>query len=286
MKKQRTTIILVMLLIISSLVFLYPDISDYWNSMRQTRVISNYEENMDILEENEYEQILALAQEYNEELALLSKNSYENGEPVDEYYQSMLNLNDSNMMGYITIEKIDIDLPIYHGTSESVLSIGTGHLEGSSLPIGGDSTHTVITGHRGLATSMLFTDLDKLELGDTFTLTILSQTLTYEIDQILIVEPEEVDKLSIVDGEDYCTLITCTPFGVNTHRILVRGTRTDNLENDTESIIRVTPEAILIDPMLVVPFIVLPIVIVLLAVLFFTPSSRKGTRKGKSYLKQ
>ncbi len=273
MKKRRTTVVLVLVLLISSLIFLYPNISDYWNSMRQTRVIAEYQESTSTMSEDVYEDILASAQAYNEELVSLSKSKYENGEPVDEDYANQLNINDTNVMGYITIDKIDVNLPIYHGTSDSVLSIGTGHLEGSSLPIGGESTHTVITGHRGLATATLFTNLDQIEVGDVFTLTVLSQTLTYQVDQILIVDPEEVDNISIVEGEDYCTLVTCTPFGINTERILVRGTRIENIEADTS--IEVTAEAELIEPFIVVPFIAVPILLLLLVLMIILPASKK-----------
>ena len=272
MKKYRTTVLLVILLIISSLIFLYPNFSDYWNSLHQTRVIADYEESMSNIEEEDYTAIFEEAEKYNEELNRSNKQKFENGEPVDEHYTSLLNLNDNHMMGYITIDKIDVDLPIYHGTAEPILAVGTGHLEGSSLPIGGEGTHTVITGHRGLPTATLFTHLDQVEKGDIFTLSILSETLTYQVDQILIVKPEEVDDIKIVKGEDYCTLITCTPFGINTDRILVRGTRIENIEDD---MVRTTSEAVRIDPLIVVPFIAVPVVLLLLLLVFITPASKE-----------
>ena len=269
MRKDTPTVIFVLLLIISALIFFYPDFSDYWNSLHQTEVITDYEESMKDLDEEDYTEIFDLAQKYNEDLASSNAHGYKNGEPVNKDYVSLLNPNDTNMMGYVTIDKIDVDLPIYHGTADSALAIGAGHLEGSSLPIGGESSHTVITGHRGLATATLFTDLNEVEVGDVFTLSILSKIFTYKVDQILIVEPKEIDNISIIDGEDYCTLVTCTPYGINTDRILVRGTRIPN--DEKVPILRVTPEAELIDPMIVVPFVIIPVVMLLLISTFVAP---------------
>lgn len=167
-------------------------------------------------------------------------------------------------MGYITIDKINVQLPIYHGTSDSVLQVGVGHLEGTSLPVGGASTHCVLSAHRGLPSAVLFTNLDRLEAGDTFTVTVLDRLLTYEVDQISIVLPEQVQDLLITDGQDYMTLMTCTPYGINTHRLLVRGRR---VENAAEKHINVTPDATRIDPMLVAPVVALPILLLLLTVL-------------------
>ncbi len=274
MKQQKSTIFLVMMLIVSSLIFLYPNISSYWNSLHQTSVIANYEKNMKNLDNENYEEIISSAKEYNEYLASLLNQKFENGSPVDENYLNQLKVeDDDNIMGYISIDKIDVYLAIYHGTSSSVLAAGTGHLEGSSLPIGGESTHTVITGHRGLPTAILFTNLDLIEIDDVFTLNILSETLTYQVDQILIVPPNDVKDIKITQGEDYCTLVTCTPFGINTDRILVRGTRIENIK---ETNVQITNEADAINPMIVALVIAVALIFVYMLVIFCIPTSKKG----------
>lgn len=183
----------------------------------------------------------------------------------DEYY-SVLDVAGNGIIGYVDIPKIDVELPVYHGTSDQILNMAVGHLEGSSLPIGGESRHAVLSAHRGLPSAKLFTDLDKMEVGDTFTITVLNQVLTYEVDQILIVEPAQLESLNIVDGEDYCTLLTCTPYGINTHRLLVRGHR---IENEQGSIV-IQREAIKIPAYIAAPAIAIPILFILLLVLMFT----------------
>lgn len=166
-----------------------------------------------------------------------------------EFYNSVLSVDDNGMMGYITIPELRLKLAIYHGVDESVLQVGIGHIEGSSLPVGGESTHCVLSGHRGLPSAKLFTDIDKLELGDVFMLHVYDEVLTYEVDQILIVEPEDYSALAIEEGKDYCTLVTCTPYGINTHRLLVRGHR---IENRTIDGTRVTSDAIKVNKYLVI----------------------------------
>ena len=181
-------------------------------------------------------------------------------------------------MGYIEIPSIDVMLPIYHGTSEEVLQTAIGHIEGSSLPIGGPSTHCVISGHRGLPSARLFTDIDQLSEGDTFTLLVLDETLTYEVDQIRIVEPDDTSLLTIEEGQDLCTLVTCTPYGVNSHRLLVRGHRVENQE--TAGVLRITADAMMIDSRYVAPVIAVPILIIVILVMVLRPLGRRK-KKGK-----
>ena len=191
-------------------------------------------------------------------------------------YESTLDVTGTGIMGYITIEKIGVELPIYHGTSDAVLQVAAGHLEGTSLPVGGASTHAVISAHRGLPSAKLFTNLDQLEVGDTFTITVLDRTLTYEVDNISIVLPTETDSLKVSEGKDYVTLMTCTPYGINTHRLLVRGRRIttpDKLKH-----IRVTSDAIKIEPILTAPIMALPLLLVLLFWLLFAPRKRSSTK--------
>lgn len=215
-------------LIIALSVLLYPTVSNYLYEKNGARVISSYDENAVQLSESEKQVMLEAARQYNQELLgnieLLDPFSPIKKE-VDARYQSLLNTNEAGMMGYIRIPKIKVELPVYHGTEETVLQSGVGHFEGTSLPVGGESTHTVLTGHRGLPSKLLFTDMDELTEGDIFYIKILGETLAYQIDQILTVEPEDTKALTIVPGMDYATLVTCTPYAVNTHRLLVRGVR-------------------------------------------------------------
>ena len=268
-KKKRggklSTIILVLILLVGLGIMLYPTISDYWNSFHQTRAIASYDEVVSQLDETDYESLFAAAEAYNEHLRQLSLPYAQYEELEDEYY-SVLDVAGNGIIGYVSISKIDVELPIYHGTSDTVLNTAVGHLEGSSLPIGGESRHAVLSAHRGLPSAKLFTNLDKMEVGDTFTITVLNQVLTYEVDQILIVEPTQLESLNVVEGEDYCTLLTCTPYGVNTHRLLVRGHR---IENEQGSIV-IHREAIKIPAYIAAPAIAIPILFILLVVLLFT----------------
>lgn len=277
MKKNRVGIvILIVIFLVGLSLLLYPTISDYWNSLHQSRAIGSYIEDAAALEDDTYEQILADARSYNQALAGRAAH-YELTAEEQEEYERMLNISESGVIGYIEIVKIDCRLPIYHGTDESVLQRGVGHLEGTSLPVGGESTHCVISGHRGLPSTNLFTDLDKLEAGDTFCLYVLDEVLTYEVDQIRIVEPQETEELKIVEGKDYCTLVTCTPYGINTHRLLVRGHRVENAAGTDSS--RVTADAMQIEPTIVAPLLAVPILLVLLV---GWGIKTRGRRKGKT----
>lgn len=240
-------------------ILLYPGFSEYWNSKVQSRAIVNYESVLDKMDPKDYSAIFEEAYKYNDALSK-TKNPLLHYKTVSGY-RAALNVTGNGMIGYLKIDRIGVELPIYHGTSESVLNKGVGHLEGSSLPVGGESTHSVMSAHRGLPSAKLFTDLDRLEVGDTFQIVVLDQVLTYQVDQIKIVTPKEIGDLQIIEGGDYCTLFTCTPYGINTHRLLVRGIR---IETVTEKpIIYVSNEAFRIEPLLVTPAVAAPMLFVL-----------------------
>ncbi|PSJ32088.1 sortase [Peptostreptococcus russellii] len=263
-KKNKITIndiIRLIVLLVAFSVLLYPTLSSYLNEKNSSKVVSYYDEESIKLSETEKEQMLEDARAYNQEMLgnidLIDPSSKENTE-IDERYQSLLNPDGTGMMGYIHIPKINIELPIYHGTSEAVLQAGVGHFWGTSLPVGGESTHTVLTGHRGLPTKTLFTNIDKLEEGDIFYIKVLDETLAYQIDQILTVLPEETDALAIESGKDYATLVTCTPYAINTHRLLVRGYRIPYEEaTEQESDVDVKPELSFTAKVLIVTIIVI-----------------------------
>ena len=255
---------------------LYPAVSDYWNSKHQTRAIAVYSEEVSGLDKDQYQALWADAAAYNASLRERD-NAYLLTEEQKAAYEQLLNVSGLGIMGYIEIPSIDCSLPIYHGTEESVLQIAIGHLEWSSLPVGGESTHCVLSGHRGLPSAKLFTNLDKLQEGDVFLLRVLDEVLTYEVDQILIVEPQEIAALQIAEGEDLCTLVTCTPYGINTHRLLVRGHR---IENAPEArLVRVTADAVQIEPLLVAPIVALPMLLLLL-ILLLLPKRPKNDNGG------
>ena len=277
MKKHLSTIILIFVFLIGLSLLLYPSLSNYWNSFHASRAIATYVEQAANLEEDTCSELLAAAESYNDALPS-RENTFSLSDAENETYQSLLNIGGTGIMGYIEIDSLDVSLPIYHGTDEAVLQIAVGHLDWSSLPVGGESTHCVLSGHRGLPSAKLFTNLDKLTEGDTFVLRVLDEVLTYEVDQILIVEPHETDALRIVPGEDLCTLVTCTPYGVNTHRLLVRGHR---VENSPEALtVHVTADALQIEPIIVAPLIAAPILLVLLIALLL-PRRGKNRRKDK-----
>ena len=255
MKKRLSTMLLILIFLIGLSLLLYPTVSDYWNSLHQSRAIAEYAEQVANLDDDLYEGLWAAAQRYNETL-LDKADRYDMTEEERAEYESLLNVSGNGIIGYIEIPMIQCSLPIYHGTEESVLQIAVGHIEGSSLPTGGAGTHCVLSGHRGLPSAKLFTDLDQLAEGDTFILRILDETLTYEVDQIRTVEPYELDDLGIEEGKDYCTLVTCTPYGINTHRLLVRGRRVDN--QPEARTVRVTADAMQIEPVLVAPLVAVP----------------------------
>ena len=274
MKKKKgnfITLLLVLILLVGLSLLLYPTVSDYWNSYHQTRAIAAYSEEVANLNQEQYDEIWAAAERYNASLNDRDE-AYLLSDAHKEEYERQLDVSGLGIMGYIEIPSIDCSLPIYHGTDESVLQIAVGHLEWSSLPVGGESTHCVLSGHRGLPSAKLFTNLDKLQEGDIFMLRVLDEVLTYEVNQILIVEPQETGALRIEEGKDYCTLVTCTPYGINTHRLLVRGHRIDNLEE--VKTVRVTADAVQIEPMLVAPMAAIPILLVLLLLLLL-PRRRK-----------
>lgn len=261
MKKHLSTILLVLILIVGLGVLLYPTVSDYWNSIHQSRAISSYIEEIETMDPAIYDEEFERARAYNARLSQ-KPNRFMMSEEEYAEYESILNLTGNGILGYIEIPKIECTLPIYHGTSETVLQVAVGHVEGSSLPTGNPGCHAVFSGHRGLPSARLFTDLDQLEVGDLFVIRVLNQIMTYEIDQVLIVLPEEMDALAIDPNEDYCTLVTCTPYGVNSHRMLVRGHRTENVE--MEQMIKIVSDAAQIDPMMVAPVLALPMLLILL----------------------
>jgi len=271
MKKHFSTIILILIFLAGLSLLLYPSFSDYWNSFHQSRAIASYAENVAKLDDNAYTEILNQAIAYNTALFQRDFNLMVS-EPEQEKYRQVLDTTGTGIMGYIEIPSINCSLPIYHGTDESVLQIAVGHVVGTSLPVGGESTHCVLSGHRGLPSARLFTDIDKLVVGDEFLIQVLDETLTYEVDQILIVLPHEVDSLQIIEGEDLCTLVTCTPYGVNSHRLLIRGHR---VETENRIQIRVSADAILIQPAIVAPIVAIPILLVLLIGMLVSTRKKK-----------
>lgn len=265
MKKSKgSTIILILIFLAGVSLLLYPTVSDYWNALHQSRAIAQYAEEAARLDTEKQERLWKQAKDYNEELRKKA-NRYVMSEAERKEYESLLNIAGTGIIGYIEIPKIHCALPIYHGTDEAVLQIAAGHIAGTSLPAGGAGTHTVISGHRGLPSAKLFTDLDKMAEGDTFLIRVLDETLTYAVDQILIVLPHEMEALEIEEGADYCTLVTCTPYGVNTHRLLVRGHRIENTPDANG--VRVTADAMQIEPVVAAPFVAAPILLLLLVLL-------------------
>ena len=265
MKRKHISTIFIILIFLVGLGFIsYPTVSNLWNQAHQSRAIATYSKQVEKLDDSENKKMLKAARKYNKSL-LKKSDHWKLSKKDKKKYESLLDVSGTGIMGYIEVPKIDCSLPIYHGTDEGALQIAIGHLEGSSLPVGGKNTHCVLSGHRGLPSAKLFSDLDKLEEGDLFMIRTLDQTLTYEVDQIRIVLPEEIDDLKIVEGEDLCTLVTCTPYGINTHRLLVRGHRVANQE-DAENI-RVTAEAMQVDTRIVAAFVAVPILLVLLILL-------------------
>lgn len=277
-RNRITTIILIIAFLAGLCLLLYPQVSDYWNSFHQTRAITKYVSAFESMDESVYEAVLKEAESYNRTLSHRRGSSYVLSESQAEEYARMLNISGDSMMGYIEIPVIGVSLPIFHGSSEIVLQSSVGHLEWTSLPVGGVSSHCVLTGHRGLPSSRLFTDLDKLVEGDTFIIQVLNKTMTYEVDQILIVEPKAIESLEIAPGEDFVTLMTCTPYAINTHRLLVRGHR---IENELESsAAHVTADAVPVEPMLVaLSFFAILILIALVAALL--PRSTMRNKKAK-----
>jgi len=261
-KKNWSTILLLIVFFTGLALMLYPSFADYWNSLHQSRMIADYAKEVAEVSSDDYEKIWEDALAYNASLPS-KRNRYVLSDEDREEYTSLLNVSGSGVMGYIEIPDIKVSLPIYHGVDPAVLQIAIGHIEGSSLPVGGESSHCVLSGHRGLPSAKLFTNLDQVEKGDIFMMRILDETLTYEVDNIIIVDPDEVKALDIAPGEDLCTLVTCTPYGVNSHRLLVRGHRIDNLPGSKN--IRVTADAMLLEPVIVAPLVAMPMLMVFIA---------------------
>ena len=275
MKKKKgnsITFILILVLLAGLSLLLYPSVSDYWNSFHQTQAIASYAENVATMDQARYDALWEDAKAYNASL-LGRSNAYLLSEAQRAQYEELLDVSGLGVMGYIEIPSIGCSLPSYPGTEESVLQIAVGHLDWTSLPVGGASTHCVLSGHRGLPSAKLFTNLDKIVEGDVFMLRVLDEVLTYEVDQILIVEPQDVAALQIVEGKDYCTLVTCTPYGVNTHRLLVRGHRIENIEE--AKAVRITADAIQIEPLLVAPIVAIPMLLLLLILLLLPKQPNK-----------
>ena len=270
MRSKKSTIILLVSFFIGLSVLLYPSISSYWNSKTQSKAIVDYESMLSQYKPEDYTAIFAEADAYNKQLAQLNEPLVEHNRLPD--YNSILNVGGTGMMGYITVPKISQELPVYHGTSDGVLSVAVGHLQGTSLPVGGENTHCVVSAHRGLPTAVLFTHLDRMEIGDIFYFTILDRTITYEVDQIRIVEPDDASLIQIKDGKDYCTLLTCTPYGINTQRLLVRGHQIDASQTRN---LYVANEAYRIEPLVVMPIVALPIIFVLLVYVMFAPVKKE-----------
>ena len=290
-KNHRVSnLVLVLILLTGAVIMAYPSFSEYWNSLHQSRAIMGYAQRVAELTNEEYETIWSAALDYNERLPELPNRwLVDHDENLKADYETQLNADGTGNMGYITIPKINVNLPLYHGTTDSVLQTSIGHIAGTSLPAGSThsneenflipdfASHCVLSGHRGLPSARLFSDLDAMEIGDIFYLTILDQTLTYEVDRITVIEPEEMEELEIIPGRDLCTLMTCTPYGINTHRLLVRGSR---IENEKKKLnVRITADGLRIDPRYVAPFIAVPVlVLMVLWVLVMTGGRRKNRR--------
>lgn len=277
MKKNKSTAILILVFFVGLSLLLYPTISDYWNSFHSSKAIATYAAEVAKLDPISYDQIWEEARTYNKMLAE-KRNKYILSEEEYAAYEKLLDITGTGIMAEIEIPSVRVDLPVYHGMDESVLQVAAGHLEWTSLPVGGESTHCVISAHRGLPSAKLFTNLDELAEGDVFLLRTLDELLTYEVDQILIVEPEDISALHIESGKDLCTLVTCTPYGINSHRLLVRGHRVETV--DTLSWAKVTSDALQVEPIIVAPLLALVIIAVLLVVVGISDNYKKKERRG------
>ncbi len=278
-KRKSTTVLLVVIFMAGLSLLLYPNIANYWNAKHQTQAINTYMEAVSSIDEEKNEQLYQKAIAFNADIPNRSR-TYALQEEEQQEYQELLNVAGTGVMGYIDIPAIEVSLPIYHGTSDAALQAGVGHLEWTSLPVGGSGSHCVLSGHRGLPSSRLFTDLDRIVEGDVFMIRVLSEVLTYEVDQILIVEPQDTDALQIVRDKDYCTLVTCTPYGINTHRLLVRGHRIENAEQAVS--VHIASEAIQIEPMIIAFCIGIPILLLMLIFVFLNGSNEgNGSKRGK-----
>lgn len=279
-KSKVINIALVVLLVVGVGLLLYPTVSDWWNSNRQTQAIVSYTQTVDETSARQQESMLADARAYNEELA----DHVSNGaldEQTKARYESLLDVTGTGIMGYVEIPSLNCSLPIYHGTDKGVLQVAVGHLEWTSLPVGGPGTHSAISGHRGLPSAKLFTNLDKLAEGDMFELHVLGETLVYEVDQIRIVEPTDITELAVQEGQDLCTLVTCTPYGINTHRLLVRGHRVD-----TAGYTAVPADAVRVDATQVAVAVAVPLAVVVVAALLVGDARRRTRRAAKAEVRK
>lgn len=270
MQSKKSTIILLISFFIGLSVLLYPTVSSYWNSKTQSEAIVDYEAMLANYRPEDYTAFFDAADHYNRQLFEL-ESSYRDYKQL-EGYRDILNVDGNGMIGYLTISKISQELPVYHGTSDAVLAIAAGHFEGSSLPVGGENTHCVISAHRGLPTAELFTHLDRMEVGDVFYFTILDRVITYEVDQIRIVEPHDTTLIQLEEGGEYCTLLTCTPYGINTQRLLVRGHRVDSSQKRN---LYIANEAYRIDTLIVMPIVAMPMILVLLVYVMVAPVKKE-----------
>lgn len=272
MRSRISTVILIVVLLVGLSLLLYPTVADWWNQFHSSRAIAGYSETVETMDAADYEKLLNEAMAYNESLSAMP-NRFAPDEEQHELYMNTLDVTGTGIMGYINIPSLSISLPIYHSVDEGVLQVAVGHIEGTSLPVGGKGTHCVLSGHRGLPSARLFTDLDQLAEGDVFILKVLNSTFTYQVDQILIVLPEEVDDLAIDPDCDYCTLVTCTPYGVNSHRLLVRGRRISDLPEEIELIVEADAQQI--EPLLVAPVLAAPVLLILFAATMFKGRTRR-----------
>ena len=272
-KKRKSALgtwILVLVMLVGLGIMAYPTVSDWWNSFHASRAIASYSSQVESMDREKLDEMIKAAHEYNERL-LKKPNPYVMSEEDLKEYNSLLDLSGTGIMGYITIKSIGVYIPIYPGIEESVLQIAIGHIDWTSLPVGGESTHSVVSGHRGLPSAKLFTDLDQMREGDIFSITVLNQMISYEVDQIRIVEPGDISELAVVPGEDYCTLVTCTPYGINTHRLLIRGHR---VANETGDLV-VPAEAFRIPNYITIPAIGIPLLFLTLIVLLIISTARR-----------
>ena len=271
MRRRLGNLILVLILLVGVGLIAYPSFSDWWNNFHQTRAIAGYTEQVANMDKEDFDRMWAEAEEFNRYLSQSPGRFNLSTEEIARY-NSILDVTGTGIMGYIDIPKIKVSLPIYHGTDEEILQIAIGHIIGTSFPIGGAGAHCAVSGHRGLPSAKLFTDIDRLQAGDRFLLQILDRTLTYEVDQIRIVEPNDLSQIQIVEGGDYCTLLTCTPYGINTQRLLVRGYRIDSTQKKN---LYIANEAYKVDTLIVMPLVALPMLTVLMIYVMFAPVKKE-----------
>lgn len=270
--KKRGTVILLIIMLLGIAIMSYPKISNYWNSFRQTKAILEYQKSIQNIDIKQYEKIIEDAKDYNIKV-LNGRINWHTNEEEKKEYNRILNPDGTGIMGYINIPKINVNLPLYHGTEEDVLKSSIGHIEGSAFPVGGGSTHSIVSGHRGLPSSRLFTDLDKLAIGDVWTVQILNETFSYEVDQIRTVLPNDLQFLQVEKNKDLMTLLTCTPYGINTHRLLIRGHRISNKNGDG----KIMADALVIQPIYIAPYIAAGLTVILF-ILFLVDNKRIKNR--------